>query len=180
MKKAILPAAIMVAFVSTPVHAKNKALPLGIDLGTTTCTDIYKSKKNTWNLQAPAMSTWSKGIILQSSYPSIDAFENGKDLFIICDEEDKSIYVSITIAKRSAQEIADQLSKKYTQIQRNLPRLGNGRALWKASNANIKIQYVHVSFDATLNYETAKAKTMYAKYQQEQERMKQQETASQL
>ncbi|MBK1781441.1 hypothetical protein JHL22_09435 [Advenella sp. WQ 585] len=61
-----------------------------------------------------------------------------------------------------------------------LTRLGNGRALWKASNANIEIQYVHVSFDATLNYETAKAKTMYAKYQQEQERMKQQETVSQL
>ena len=178
MKKLLVSAVLISA--SLPVYAQNKATPFGIDLGTDTCADIYQAKQGVWSLQEPSMSVWSGGTILTSNYPGIVGFENGRDFFIICDSDDKSIVVSLTIPKNSVPHVANQLDQKYKLVQRNLPQLGAGRAVWKADNANIEIDYVHVSFNATLTYQNDKAKSLYSQFQREEAQRKREETAGQL
>lgn len=180
MKNILLALAATATLFSMPAYAANKAFPLGFDLGTATCTDIYKAKQNEWRFNEPAISNWSAGTLLQVPYPVIPGLDGASDLFIVCDTQDKSLYIGMTIPKNSVQQIANGLDNKYRQVQRNLPGLGNGRAKWTASNANIAIEYVHVSFSASLTYQTDESIKLYNKYEQELKRNKQQETASQL
>ncbi|CAM5488212.1 hypothetical protein ECAE60S_03332 [Eoetvoesiella caeni] len=118
--------------------------------------------------------------MLKSTQPNIPGLENATNLMIICDSQDRSIHVSLTIPKSSVQQIAKELDNKYKTIQRKLPNLGDGKAKWTAANASIGIDYVHVSFTATLSYETNEATKLWTSYAKAQAKKKEQGAASQL
>jgi|GEM_PF-2200409 len=165
---------------SSAALAANKAVPIGIDLGTTTCTQVRQDKASEWNLSEPVVSAWSDGTLLKSSNPSIAGLSGVSSLVIVCDPQDRTILVELKIPKRSVQEIANGLDDKYKSVKRNLPSLGNGTAQWKASNATISISYQHVSFDAYLEYETPEAAKLWKDYQQKENEKKRQEMTNQL
>lgn len=165
---------------STHAVAAEKAVPIGIDLGTTTCAQINEAKAAEWSLSSSGVSVWSNGPMLQFANPNLPGLAQATNLLIICDEQGRSIHVSMTIPKDDVHEIAQGLDKKYKTVQKKLPRLGNGLAKWAASNASISIEYVHVSFSATLAYDTKEASKLWAAYVKAQSEKKHQETASQL
>lgn len=179
MKSIIAPLIAAILF-STNAVAAEKAIPIGIDLGTATCAQINEAKAAEWSLAHTGVSVWSGGPILESANLNIPGLAQATNLLIICDEQGRSIHVSMTIPKSDVQGIAQSLDKKYKTIQRKLPNLGNGLAKWTASNADIKIEYVHVSFTATLAYDTKEASKLWAAYVKAQSEKKRQETASQL
>lgn len=167
-----LAASFGLLLITASAQAANVAMPLGIELGSTSCSEIKESKRSDWRLENPGISAWSKGTILSSSNPHIEGLERARKLMVICDSDDRAIYISLTIPKDSVQNIAAGLDKKYKSSQRNLPSLGRGYAKWSASNAHIIIEYEHVSFDAYLIYETGKSEKLFNAYSKEQERQK--------
>lgn len=175
-----LAASLGLLLITAPVQAANVAMPLGIELGTTACSAVHESKHSDWRLESPGTSAWSHGSILSSQNPNLEGLENARKLIVVCDPEDRVIYVSMVIPKDNVQNIASGLDKKYKSIQRKLPRVGGGYAKWNASNANILIEYDHLSFDAYLTYETGKARKLLDAYSKEKERKKQNTTVNQL
>ena len=180
MRLPALSTLILASLLSSPAAANEKALPLGIDLGTSTCSEILASTGAEWKLTNMGQSVWSNGAILKSPDPRLPGLGFASELLIICDEQDRSIHVSMTIPKNNVQQIAQSLDTKYRSTQRNLPHLGNGLAKWTASNASISLEYQHVSFTASLSYETAEARQMWAAYTKREAERKETETASQL
>ena len=72
---------------------------------------------------------------------------------IICDSENgKVAAVTVDFPKSMAVDISNSLAEKYTKVEVDLPRLGNGYALYRSNTGNTEalITYEHVSFIAGL------------------------------
>lgn len=149
--------AVLALLVWTTAHAgPTNADPFGLELGVATRTSIEATFKGS-RLSGIGTSAVSGGPMFEAQHPSVGPDGITRALLVL-DKQGRLVAVQMTLPKDfhggNIAAIADQLSKKYAQQSRNLPRLGDGAARYTRGTSIVMVEAPHLSFEFTVTYMT--------------------------
>lgn len=143
-------------FWTVAIAGPTNADPFALELGVATRTDVETAFKGV-RLADVGTSAVSGGPMLEAQHPPVGPDGITRALLVL-DKQGRLVAVQMTLPKdfdgRNVPAIADQLSKKYAQKSRNLPRLGDGLARYSRGASVVTVEAPHLAFEFTVNYMT--------------------------
>lgn len=136
---------------TTPAVAKEMTFA-GIEVSETSCDEAAHILEGSGSLSSVTINS-----ITNDTMYILKRGALGRDFVLggaMSCENGKVVSIRLTIPKNMANEIADVLDRSYRRVSRNLPRLGNGEAVYGASKSTGTISYIHVSFEAEVEFAT--------------------------
>lgn len=163
--------ACLAAMLSGTANAAPNAAPFGFELGVATRADVQTQLAGKTRLDDAGINAVTHGKMLktQGDGSGVDGLER---VVFVLDTRDHLVGVELTFLKGFANEgtrkIADVLSHKYREVQRNLPSVGDGEARYVQGNSVIVLDSPHMSFVFTVAYMTNDFQRAMAKHDADQ------------
>ncbi|MFP3012050.1 MAG: hypothetical protein ACEY3D_03545 [Rickettsia sp.] len=101
---------------------------------------------------------------------SID-FKNVSDALIICNDNNIVQAVILVMSKNNFNELFGMLSEKYTLKEKNIPFVGNKKAIFVDDDCTITLDSPHLNFDMKLMYITNEFYNKYLDKLQQKEQL---------
>lgn len=180
--KSLSAAAVVVLLAAGTADAQQVAAPLGLEIGKSTCADAEAAAGRNAKPER-STSAWSAGPIIAFSNVAGFGVEDLQGVSVVCDPQQTIIMVMLVFPKEGGsgvQATAAQLDRKYKPVQRNLPRVGDAFAVWRASNGTVLLEAPHLSFTYELGYWTSGAWVAFDKWKAAQRSQREQKRAGSL
>lgn len=121
--------------------------PFGLEIGKATITQMqskYKAEFNGYN-------HYSNGKMFKLETGQLGL--NGlTDALAIFDTSEKLVAVLLTLPKHRFDAMFSSLNSKYVLQSKQIPFVGNKKAVWKDGKTEVTLDAPHMSFDMSLNY----------------------------
>lgn len=163
----------MFAFMATAAQADPTVF--GLTLGKTTQQQFLAQ----YPAKEVGESLYSGGPIYNVDPANID-FDGLQKVSVIFDDKGTLVYVSAQFPKGKFDYLNQALSKKYKQVSKQIPLVGNKHATYKDGNSKIFLEAPHMSFETDMTYLTNAFDKAYTDARRESNKQKKSKEESQL
>lgn len=137
---------LVILFFSIVSHANPK--PLGLELNKSTLEEV----KEKYKITGKEVNKWN-GTNYYIDTKTID-FKNVSEALIICNDNDIVQAVILVMSKNNFNELLGMLSEKYKLKEKEIPFVGNKKAVFIDGDCIISLDSPHLNFDMELSYIT--------------------------
>lgn len=116
--------------------------PLGVELGTTSCRQVQRQKRQTWDLWTKYVSEITGGMAFYPEKAVVDDLPGLRRLVIVCDQEQgKVAAVYLVLPRKMMKDAATGFTSRFATVQSHLSDPLQGDALWRDETDYVTINY---------------------------------------
>lgn len=116
--------------------------PLGLELGATSCRQVQRQKRQTWDLWTKYVSDVTGGMAFYPEKAVVDDLPGLRRMVIVCDQEQGRVAAVFLVLPRSViKDAADSFTARFATVQSHLSDPLRGDGLWRDETDYVSIAY---------------------------------------